>query len=48
MEGGQTCAEAHDEGVVKIELKQLPVYGACVVILLQFVNPILVNDLVNT
>ena len=48
MEGGQTRPEAHEKGVVKIELKQLPVYGACVVILLQFVNPILVKDLVNT
>ena len=25
---------------MKIELKQLPVYGACVIILMQFVNPI--------
>ena len=48
MEGGQTRPEAHDDGVVKIELKQLPVYGACVIIFMQFMNPTLVTDLVNT
>ena len=48
MEGGQTRSGAHDEGVVKIELKQLPVYGACVIILLQFVNPNFLSDLFNT
>mgnify|MGYP001333257073 CR=1 FL=1 len=48
MEGGQRRSEAHDEGIVKIELKQLPVYVACVIILLQFVNPNFLSDLFNT
>lgn len=48
MEEGQTRAQAHDEGVVKIELKQLPFYGGCVIIFLQFVNPNFLNELVNT
>ena len=48
MEGGQTRSEAHDEGIVKIELKQLPLYVAYVIVFLQFANPTLVTDLVNT
>ena len=48
MEEGQTRAQAHDEGVVKIELKQLPFYGGCIIIFLQFVNPNFLNELVNT
>ena len=48
MEEGQTRTQAHDEGVVKIELKQLPFYGGCIIIFLQFVNPNFLNELVNT
>lgn len=44
MEGRQS----HDEGVVKIEVKQLPFYGGCIIIFLQFVNPNFLNELVNT
>ena len=40
--------EVNDEGVVKIELKQLPFYGGCIIIFLQFVNPNFLNELVNT
>ena len=47
MEGGKTRSEAHDEGVVKIELKQLPLYVSYVIVFLQFVNPTLVTDLVH-
>ena len=48
MEGGQRRPEAHDDGIVKIELKQLPLYVAYVIVFLQFANPTLVTDLVNT
>ena len=34
--------------MVKIELKQLPFYGGCIIIFLQFVNPNFLNELVNT
>ena len=50
MDQGQTRARAEtpDEGVMKIELKQLPFYGGCMIIFLQIVNPNFLNELVNT
>lgn len=50
MDQGQTRARAEtpDEGVMKIELKQLPFYGGCMIIFLQIVNPNLLNELVIT
>ena len=48
MEGEQRRVERDDEGIVKIELKQLPLYVAYVIVFLQFANPTLVTDLVNT
>ena len=48
MEGEQRRVERDDEGIVKIELKQLPLYVSCVIVFLQFVNPTLLTDLVNT
>ena len=47
MEGEQRRVERDDEGIVKIELKQLPLYVAYVFVFLQFVNPTLVTDLVH-
>lgn len=37
-----------DENVVKVELKQLPFYGGCLVLFLQATNPNFLNHLVNT
>lgn len=37
-----------EDNIVKVELKQLPFYGGCLVLFLQATNPNLLNHLVNT